>query len=83
MDYKIPGYMYMKYYDGISEGYDELHAEEQIHKVSLIKKYMRIMKKGDKLLDVGCGSGVSMAFDCVQFGIDPSFGLLLKSKRKK
>lgn len=70
------------YYDQISEGYDELHKEEQLKKIFLIKKHLKT-KKTDKLLDVGCGTGVSMAFDCWQVGVDPSFNLLKKIKSKK
>ena len=31
----------MAYYDSISEGYEELHGEEQLKKVALIKKHIK------------------------------------------
>lgn len=72
----------MNYYDDISSGYDELHKEEQLKKLKIIKQYIT-PNKDSKLLDVGCGTGVSsLAFDCIVYGIDPSKGLLdiFKSK---
>jgi len=32
----------MTYYDEISEGYEELHKEEQLKKISLIKKHLKV-----------------------------------------
>jgi ubiquinone/menaquinone biosynthesis C-methylase UbiE len=66
------------YYDLISEGYDELHKEEQEEKLDLIRKYVQVDPK-ERLLDVGCGSGISSEFPCIRFGIDPSFNLLKKA----
>lgn len=77
----------MKYYDEISESYDELYRSEQIKKLSVIKsnldKYFKI-KSSDKLLDVGCGNGIgqgffSINFGCETFGIDTSKKLLEKN----
>ena len=48
----------MRYYDSISEGYEELHAEEQLKKIAVIKKHLK-PKPTDKLLDVGCGTGLT------------------------
>ncbi|MBW3012274.1 class I SAM-dependent methyltransferase [Candidatus Woesearchaeota archaeon] len=59
----------MGYYDEISSGYNELHAEEQKKKFNLVKKYIK-----GKVLDVGCGTGLSTPEGAV--GIDPSPGLL-------
>tara|TARA_Y100000031_G_C7998126_1_gene282314 strand:- start:65 stop:538 length:474 start_codon:yes stop_codon:yes gene_type:complete len=72
----------MNYYDEISEGYDELHREEQEKKLEIIKKHLKV-RKTDRLLDVGCGSGLSSGFDCQVIGIDPSFKLLEKSFTNK
>ena len=65
----------MTYYDKISSGYNELYEEEQIKKLNLIKSKIEI-RKGLKLLDVGCGSGISSDFWCFVVGIDPSMELL-------
>ncbi|MFC1753317.1 class I SAM-dependent methyltransferase [Thermoproteota archaeon] len=66
----------MGYYDTIASGYDELHAEEQLKKLNLIKKDLKI-DKTDTLLDVGCGTGISTEFwKCRKIGIDPSLELI-------
>ncbi|MFW6220348.1 MAG: class I SAM-dependent methyltransferase, partial [Nanoarchaeota archaeon] len=66
----------MNYYDEISEGYEELHREEQEKKIALIKQYLKI-SKNDKLLDVGCGTGITtIPWNCIRFGIDPAKKLL-------
>lgn len=66
----------MNYYDEISEGYNELHKEEQLKKLKIIKDNLEI-KKSYKLLDIGCGTGFSFElFDCKLFGIEPSLELL-------
>lgn len=71
----------MEYYNAISEGYDELHKEEQLNKLSVIKTYVKI-KKNAKMLDVGCGTGISSEFNCNVTGIDPSLSLLTLNKNK-
>ncbi len=68
------------YYDDISEGYENLHSEEQLSKARIINGSLGI-KNSDKLLDVGCGTGSYLGiFGCNVFGIDPSKGLLKKNK---
>lgn len=63
-------------YDKIAKSYNELYKEEQIKKLRIIRRYTKI-KKTDKLLDVGCGTGISTNFfECNSIGIDPSKGLL-------
>ena len=69
----------MTFYRETATGYNELHGEEQEHKLSVIKEYLNI-KKTDLLLDVGCGTGVSSDFDCMVAGIDPTFELLVQNK---
>ncbi len=69
------------YYDSIAAGYDELHKEEQEKKLRSVKQFIK-PKKTDRLLDVGCGTGVSTQFDCVCYGIDPSEELLKIAGRK-
>lgn len=73
----------MSYYDEISEGYEELHKEEQLKKVELIKKYLKL-KPTDKLLDVGCGTGLTTSpWKCRRYGIDPAPKLLERARCKE
>jgi ubiquinone/menaquinone biosynthesis C-methylase UbiE len=72
----------MTYYDDISEGYEELHKEEQQKKIDLIKKLLK-PKQDEKLLDVGCGTGLTTEpWDCIRFGIDPAKKLIAKARQK-
>jgi len=72
----------MGYYDEISEGYEELHKEEQLKKVELIKKYLKV-NPHDKLLDVGCGTGLTTEpWLCKRYGIDPAPKLLSRARQK-
>jgi ubiquinone/menaquinone biosynthesis C-methylase UbiE len=67
----------MTYYDDMSEGYEELHKEEQQKKISTIKENMWI-RDTDLLLDIGCGPYFG-DFGCRVVGIDPSIMLLKKA----
>ena len=70
----------MNYYNEISEGYDELHGEEQVNKAKIIADKLAL-DKNDKLLDVGCGNGVCLdLFKCDVTGVDPSEKLLEQYK---
>lgn len=70
------------YYDEISKGYEELHKEEQLKKIRLIQKYLKVNSE-DKLLDVGCGTGLTTeSWPCQRYGIDPSVKLLEKARQK-
>ena len=51
----------MNYYDEISEGYEELHKEEQETKIKIIKDWLA-PGFNQKLLDVGCGTGLAAQF---------------------
>ena len=71
------------YYDNITSGYEELHKEEQEKKLAIIKKALQgKIKKSSRLLDVGCGTGITSDFDCVVFGADPAMKLLQRSVSK-
>src|SRR3989338_3479422 len=72
----------MDYYDFIAKGYDGLHREEQSNKLLIIKNNIKINKK-IRILDVGCGTGISSGFGCFVVGIDPSIGLLKQNNNKK
>ena len=66
----------MNYYNEISDGYEELHSEEQLKKARIIRDKLEL-KRSDKLLDVGCGTGFYLdLFDCDVTGIDPSEELI-------
>lgn len=70
----------MEYYDSIAEGYDELHKEEQLTKIRILRANLNV-KKEDYLLDVGCGTGFSLElFNCRKIGVDSSSELLKKAK---
>ena len=71
----------MTYYDKIAEGYDDLHKEEQLKKLRIIKDNLEV-KATDKLLDVGAGSGISSDFNCKVYCLDPSEELLKQIKDK-
>ncbi|MBD3355020.1 methyltransferase domain-containing protein [Candidatus Woesearchaeota archaeon] len=74
--------LYMTYYDEISEGYEELHKEEQLKKIKLVADHLNV-KKEDKLLDVGCGTGLTTeSWNCKRYGIDPAPKLLEKARSK-
>ena len=68
----------MNYYDEIAEGYAELHRDEQLKKVAIIKKHIQFHEKW-LVLDVGCGPGFAY-FSGKLIGIDPSFKLLKQAK---
>ncbi|MBW2984663.1 class I SAM-dependent methyltransferase [Candidatus Woesearchaeota archaeon] len=72
----------MTYYDEISQGYEELHGEEQLKKVELIKQYLKPNPE-DKLLDVGCGTGLTTEpWSCKRFGVDPAPKLIARARQK-
>jgi ubiquinone/menaquinone biosynthesis C-methylase UbiE len=72
----------MDYYSQISKSYNELHREEQLNKLSIIKGSIKTARDS-RILDVGCGTGISSGFDCFVVGVDPSIKLLNQNKRLK
>jgi len=80
----------MSYYNEIAEGYEELHEVEQLAKLNVIKKLLEENKikisPNFRLLDVGCGSGISTRFwdftECERIGIDPAEKLIEIAQKK-
>ena len=65
-------------YNKIAKSYNELHKEEQIKKLEIIKKNIKIIPP---LLDIGCGTGISTNyFNVVSVGIDSSKEMIKESK---
>lgn len=72
----------MDYYDKIARGYEELYRDEQLKKLELIQKEMQTARNS-LLLDIGCGSGISMElWKCKKIGVDTAFELLKIAKQK-
>jgi len=73
----------MTYYDKISEGYEELHKEEQLKKIELIKKHFE-PKPTDLLLDVASGTGLTTEpWNCRKVGLDPAIKLLERARKRE
>lgn len=73
----------MSYYNKISKGYNELHKEEQLNKIKIIKKNLKV---SGKLLDIGAGTGISTKpfmkdADCIS--LDPNEEMLKQSPAKQ
>jgi ubiquinone/menaquinone biosynthesis C-methylase UbiE len=66
------------YYDEIASGYNELHGEEQKKKFALIKPHLPDLP--GRVLDVGCGTGLSEAICPSIIGLDPSIELLKQAR---
>lgn len=70
----------MDYYGEMAASYDSLHREEQEKKLAIIRSKLAI-KKEDRMLDVGCGTGFSREFfSCVWQGLEPSKDMAGKRK---
>ncbi|MCD4666599.1 class I SAM-dependent methyltransferase [archaeon] len=65
-------------YKYISKSYNELHKEEQLIKLKIIKENLKIIPP---LLDVGCGTGISTNYFKVKsIGIDNCKEMLKQGK---
>ncbi len=63
-------------YDDIAPIYNSLHLFEQLQKLKIIKDLLKI-KPNDKVLDLGCGTGISArVLHCQLVGIDKSKGMI-------
>src|SRR3989344_8245265 len=60
----------MTYYQETAKGYEELHKEEQLNKLRIIRGHVRVP---GKVLDIGCGPFWSADFFDDIIGIDPAF----------
>ena len=69
----------MDYYNQIAGSYEELHKEEQLNKLRIIKENLHLSGT-EKILDVGCGPCWSTEFFNHVAGIDTAFGLLDNGK---
>jgi len=68
----------MDYYGKIADSYDGLHLNEQLEKLKIISENIKV-KASDKLLDIGCGTGISTNFfECNATGIDSSREMIKK-----
>lgn len=70
-----------EYYNSLSKGYEELHKDEQLKKIKLIKDKINKtnfinITPSTTLLDVGCGTGLTTNWNCKCIGIDPAEKLL-------
>ena len=71
--------MRLKVYDDIAAGYNELYGHEQSLKAGIILNHIKINPES-RILDVGCGTGISsFLFGSRVFGIDPTFALLAQN----
>ena len=66
-----------KYYDLISPSYEELHKEEQLKKIAIIKDNFPF-SGSDIVLDLGSGPGF-LELDCTVIRLEPSIQLLRKA----
>ena len=75
-------------YKYIAKSYNELHKQEQIAKLKIIKKHLKLIPP---LLDVGCGTGISTNFfkvnsigvDCCEEMIKQGQKNLIKAEAEK
>lgn len=75
-----------EYYNKIAGGYNELYGSEQLAKWEIAKKIIDFSKK-DRVLDVGCGTGIvtTRIANRVNFviGLDYSESMIKHAKKKE
>ena len=78
-----------RYYNEIATSYNELHGEEQINKLELIKTELlrnNLLKKGIFVLDVGAGTGLSSLYIDIEaikvISLEPAFELLKRNPNR-
>ncbi|HLD15233.1 MAG TPA: class I SAM-dependent methyltransferase [Candidatus Nanoarchaeia archaeon] len=72
----------MDYYNKIASGYNELHKEEQLKKLELIKRHVNFE---GLVLDIGAGTGISSEYwrNAKVISLEPAFEMLKQSKCEK
>ncbi|MBI2574257.1 class I SAM-dependent methyltransferase [Candidatus Woesearchaeota archaeon] len=68
-------------YKYLSNAYDELHGEEQLRKLGIIKAEISLGAE-DTVLDVGCGTGLSISLGCKVVGVDCCREMVKKSRAR-
>ncbi len=77
----------MPAYTQTAKSYNELHGSEQLKKINIVLENIKIKPK-DKILDVGCGTGIFFEelerrrIKCSKFGIEPSKEMLKQCRAK-
>jgi ubiquinone/menaquinone biosynthesis C-methylase UbiE len=71
-------------YADIARGYDELHKEEQVRKITIILKNFEF-RNNERLLDVGCGTGFSFAYWPTKdvTGVEPSEAMISQAPAER
>ncbi len=77
------------YYNKIAASYNELHGEEQLKKLELIKTELlrnNFLDKGIFVLDIGAGTGLSSLYIDIEavkvVSLEPAFELLKRNPNK-
>lgn len=64
----------------LPEAYDELYKTEQLNKLRIILDELSL-EKSDKVLDLACGTGFTLAYyPCEVIGVEPQKSLFKNSK---
>ncbi|HLC75117.1 MAG TPA: class I SAM-dependent methyltransferase [Candidatus Nanoarchaeia archaeon] len=58
------------YYETLAQGYEELHRDEQLEKLAIIRDNL-VLRGNERILDVGCGPCWSTDFFPNVVGVDP------------